>query len=53
MWAVVVVEGLEIFCTLRKGEGCLGGMGPVTAAIGMMGWEGPDIDGMKKLEVGL
>jgi hypothetical protein len=33
MWAVVVAEGLEIFWALRKGEGCLGGMGPVTAAI--------------------
>ena len=41
MWAVVVAEGLEIFWTLRKGEGCLGGMGPVTAAIEGMGWEGP------------
>jgi hypothetical protein len=47
---VVVVEVLEIFWTLRKGEGCLGGMGPVTAAIGMRGtgyrWD-------EKLEIGL
>jgi hypothetical protein len=41
MWAVVAAEGLDIFWALRKGEGCLGGMGPVTAAIGWMGWEGP------------
>ena len=33
-WAVVVAEGLDSFWTLRKGEGCLGGMGPDTAAIG-------------------
>jgi hypothetical protein len=33
-WAVVVAEGLESFWTLRKGEGCLGGTGPDTAAIG-------------------
>jgi hypothetical protein len=38
---VVVAEGLDIFWTLRKGEGCLGGTGPVTAAIEGMGWEGP------------
>ena len=41
MWAVVVAEGLDIFWALRKGEGCLGGTGPVTAAIEGMGWEGP------------
>jgi hypothetical protein len=40
MWAVVVAEGLDIFWALRKGEGCLGGTGPVTAAIEGMGWEG-------------
>jgi hypothetical protein len=37
MWAAVVVEGLDNFWALRKGEGCLGWMGPVTAAIGAMG----------------
>ena len=41
MWAVVAAEGLEIFWTLRKGEGCLGGMGPVTAAIERDGRERP------------
>jgi len=45
MWAVAVAEGLEIFWALRKGEGCLGGRGPVTAAIGAMGKEKTDIDG--------
>jgi hypothetical protein len=48
MWAVVVAEGLDIFWALRKGEGCLGCMGPDTAAIGMMGWEGPISMGEKK-----
>ncbi len=47
MWAVAVAEGLEIFWALRKGEGCLGGRGPVTAAIGAMGREETDIDGEK------
>ena len=32
-WAVVVAEGLEIFWAFRKGEGCLGGTRPDTAAI--------------------
>lgn len=41
MWAVAVAEGLEIFWALRKGEGCLGWMGPVTAAIEGMRGEGP------------
>jgi hypothetical protein len=31
MCAVVVAEGLDIFWALRKGEGCLGWMGPDTA----------------------
>jgi hypothetical protein len=48
MWAVVAAEGLDIFWALRKGEGCLGWMGPDTAAIGMMGWEGPISMGGKK-----
>jgi hypothetical protein len=41
MWAVFVAEGLDIFWALRKGEGCLGGMEPVTAAIEGIGWERP------------
>jgi len=32
-WAVVIVEGLEIFWAFRKGKGCLGVTGPDTAAI--------------------
>jgi len=32
-WAVVVAEGLEIFWAFRKGEGCLAGTRPDTAAI--------------------
>jgi len=41
-WAVVVAEGLEIFWAFRKGEGCLAGTRPDTAAI--IGWreEGGD-----------
>jgi len=41
MWAVVAAEGLDIFWAFRKGEGCLGGTGPDTAAIGGIGWERP------------
>ena len=32
-WAVVIAEDLEIFWAFQKGEGCLGGMRPDTAAI--------------------
>ena len=47
MWAVLVAEGLDIFWALRKGEGCLGGTGPVTAAIRGEGRGRTDIDGRK------
>jgi hypothetical protein len=43
----VVAEGLESFWTLRKGEGCLGGTGPDTAAIGWVEMGG-DRDRWKK-----
>jgi hypothetical protein len=48
MWAVVVAEGLDIFRALRKGEMRLVWMGPDTAAIGIVGWEGPISMGEKK-----
>ena len=45
-WAVVVAEDLEIFWAFRKGEGCLGGTRPDTAAIGC-GYEGREPKSME------
>lgn len=45
-WAVVVAEDLEIFWAFRKGEGCLGGTRPDTAAI-RCGYEGREPKSME------